>query len=243
MNKEAAPKLQGKTRTGKAAASRAAGAIPGVLYGHGIKNVSLEIEAKAFRTVFDEAGQTTLIDLTVDQQGHNVLIREVQLHPVRSHIMHVDFYQVNMKEKVTTDVPLIFTGESIAVKDHSGVLLRNFDTVEVEALPADLPRHITVDISQLKNFEDVIKISDLEVANGIALLGDGGDIIALVQPPRTEEELEKLEEEVSEDVEAVEGVADAEEGEGETEDDETGDDDESAKDTEASKEDESKKTE
>lgn len=202
------PTINAIERGSTSAATRAGGAIPAVLYGHGIDNQPIAVDQRAFDQLFSAAGSTTLVTLTVGKQEHNVLIREIQRHPVKGFVLHADFYQVKMDEKVTADVPLVFSGEAPAVKDLGGVLVRTADTVSVEALPADLPREINVDISVLDNFEKVVKIADLPIADGVTVLRESEDVVASVQPPRTEAELEELSEEVTEDVEGVEGVKD-----------------------------------
>lgn len=198
--------LQATKRTEKAGSARRAGQVPAILYGHGLKNENIQVDAKLFLKVLAEAGRTSLVDLSVDGKEHNVLIREVQLHPMRDEVLHADFYQVRMDEEVRADVPLEYVGESPAVKDLGGVLVRNFDTLEIEALPKDLPRSIEVDISKLGTFEAVIKVADLTVGNGVKVLVETDAVVALVQPPRSDAELESLSEEVKEDVESVEGV-------------------------------------
>ncbi|MEX1997496.1 MAG: 50S ribosomal protein L25 [Candidatus Andersenbacteria bacterium] len=185
---------------------RAAGFIPGVLYGHGISNLSVQVDSKKFTKMFSEAGYTTLLNLSVGDTEHNVLVREVQFHPLKDLITHVDFYQVRLDEKVRAEVPLRFVGESAAVKDLSGVLLKSLDALDIEALPQDLPHDIAVDISALKDFESIIHISDVVLPAGVTSFHEADEVVALVQPPRSEQELESLSEEAKEDVEAVETI-------------------------------------
>lgn len=232
-------KLNVQTRAGQTTALRQQGNVPAVLYGHGVKNQNLQIDNRQFSKIFKQSGYTSLISLNISneqgekEQEHTVLIREVQVHPVRNSVLHVDFYQVRMDEVIRVNVPISFTGESIAVEELGGVLLRNIDEVELEALPLDLPHDIEVDISAIKDFATIIHISDLKLPDGVKLLHEPEDVVALVQPPRTEEEIEALDQEVSEDVEGVEGVEDKtaedEEGEGEGEEktDETKSDEDS----------------
>lgn len=196
---------------------RRAGYIPGVIYGHGIKNENVEVEGRQFSRVFSAAGYTTLVNVAVGTQQHTVLIREVQFHPLKDEVLHVDFYQVRLDEKVKASVPLDFIGESTAVKDAAGVLVKSVSEVELEALPQNLPRDLKVDISVLTDFEKVIHVSDLIVPEGVELLHQPEDVVALVQPPRSEQELESLSEEAKEDVAAVEVVSDKEKEEEPTE--------------------------
>jgi len=208
-------KLAAKTREEGVHTLRHQERIPAVVYGHGVKNLNIDVDGKQFTKVFKAAGYTALINIHIDQakKDHTVLIREVQLHPVKDTILHVDFYQPRLDQAITAHVPLDFTGEAPAVKDLGGVLVRTIDEIELEALPTDLPHDIKVDISVLTDFEKVIRVADLDLPDKVKLHHEADEVVALVQPPRTEEELEALEEEVSEDVEGVEGVEEPEEAE------------------------------
>lgn len=198
--------IQGEAREKTSAQVRAAGGVPGVLYGHGIKNQAVQVDLKQFTKIFSQTGYTTLINLAVGVTNHNVIVREVQFHPLRDQITHVDFYQVRLDEKVRAEVPLSFTGESAAVKDLGGVLVKSIDALDLEALPQDLPHNIPVDISTLKDFESTIHVSDLDLPKGVHIFTEPETVVALVQAPRSEAELESLAEEVTEDVAAVETV-------------------------------------
>lgn len=182
--------------------------IPCVVYGHEIKKpLPVEVNYLEFKKVFDEVGESTIFDLVIDEKDRkNVLVKSIQHEPISLNYSHIDFYQVKMSEKITANVELIFEGVSLAVKDNGGVLVKNIDEVEVEALPANLPKEIIVDISPLKTFDDVIKVKDLNIPPKTEILNDGEEIVATVSPPRSEEELKELEEEVEEKVEDVEGV-------------------------------------
>jgi len=198
--------LQAEDRKGKARAIVRSGFIPAVIYGHSFATIPFQIESRAFKKILHEAGTTSLITLKIGKDEHQVLIREVQSHPVRGEVVHVDFYLVRMDEVIKAEVPIVIEGVAPAVKELSGILLRNMDAVELEALPKDLPHQITVDVSSLTDFEKVIHVKDLSVPAGVKLLSDLEAVVILVQPPRSEAELEKLSEEVKEDVTAVEGV-------------------------------------
>jgi len=179
--------------------------IPAVIYGNDYESRSIAVNALTFNKVFEEAGESALINLKIDDEPKlKVLVHDIQIDAVTGGIIHVDFYKVNMKEKIKTAIPIVEIGESSAVVDLEGALITNKDEVEVECLPADLIPEIEVDISVLKTFEDVIKVSDLKVPAGIEILDDSEEVVFLIQPPRSEEEMAELEEEVKEDVEAVE---------------------------------------
>ena len=189
--------------------------IPAILYGKKIKSQPLKVNYLEFANIYKEAGESTIIELNIDKKTKNTLIKNIQFHPVTDNILHIDFYQINMKEKITANVELKFTGISKAVKDEEGVLVKNIDEIEVECLPANLPKEIIVDISPLETFEDVIKIKDLPISQDIKVDLDPQEVVATVTPPRSEEELEALKEDVEENVEDVEGVKEEEPAEGE----------------------------
>lgn len=201
-------KLAAAVRDGAAKATRRDGAVPAVLYGHGIEAKSIQVDSRAFAKVFSQSGETSLIVLDMGDGGeHNVLVRDIQRHPIKNNVIHVDFYQVRMDEKITADVPLVFVGTSAAVKDLGGVFVHPMDEVELEALPKDLPHNIEVDVSILDSFEKVIHISDLKLPEAVVLHHEADEVVALVQEPKTQEELDaELSAEIKEDVEAVEGV-------------------------------------
>ena len=186
---------------------RKAGEVPAVVYGKGIASKSLWVNTLDFRRLLKKHGESVVIDLVIDgQDERNVIVHEIQKDPLKNTFMHLDFYQVNMKEKIETEVEFMFIGESEAVKAMGGVLVKNLDHVKVKCLPADLPSHIDVDISKITNFEDHICIKDLNISSAVELEAEPETVVALVAPPRTEEELSSLEEKVEADVTKVEGV-------------------------------------
>ena len=171
-------------------ALRKSGFIPAILYGHKTKNISLQIPHKDFEKVFEEAGQTTLVDLKIENENpKKVLIQEVQIDPISGDAIHTDLYQVKMTEKIKTDVPISAEGESAAVKDLEGSLILQKATVETETFPQDLIHEIKIDISSLKTFEDRILVSDLKVPETITILDNPDEVVAMVMPPRSEEQL------------------------------------------------------
>lgn len=194
--------------TGKAVnKSRKSGMLPGVLYGHNVEATPLQIKEQEFSKAFKRAGESTLIDLNVDGTLRPVLVHEVQYHYLTSKPIHVDFYAVNMTEKLTAHIPLHFTGESQAIKALGGVLVKNLSEVEVECLPGDLPPYFEIDISKLNTFEDVIRVADIAVSDKVEIKTNPDEVVTLVAAPRTEEELKSLEEKpVEADVTQVEGV-------------------------------------
>jgi len=178
--------------------------IPAVVYGHGIEAKPVSVASSSFARVFAKAGSSSLIDLVVDGAAPaKAIIKEVQYHPVRSTPIHVDFQQVKMTEKMRVMVPLVFTGESEAVKVLGGTLVRALDHLEVECLPGDIPHEISIDISALKTFDDAVTVADIAPPKGVAIMSHGELTVAFVERPMTEEELKKLDESQVGDVTAV----------------------------------------
>ncbi len=141
-----------------------------------------------------------------------MLVKQLQRHPISRQVLHVDFYQVRMTEKLRTSVALHFVGEAPAVKVTSGMLLTNVTAVEVESLPGDLPTSIEVDVSGLETLDDAILVSDLSLPSGVEVLTPGDEVVAKVLPPTVEPEVTEPEEVVAEEAPAAaaEGEAEAE---------------------------------
>lgn len=173
---------------------RKEGILPAILYGHDIKPEPVLVKKTDFEKVYEVAGSSNIIKLSLDNKTLNVLAHEPDLHPVTGLPIHVDFYQVKMDEKIKTEIPLKFIGESKAVKELDGTLVINKDAIEVECLPKDLVSEIEVDTSPLQTFDDLIHIRDLKVPAGIEVLEEEDEVVASVESPRSEEELKELEE-------------------------------------------------
>lgn len=185
---------------------RESGQVPAVVYGHGEKPRSIKVDARLMDKTFAKAGGNKIIGLKVDEgKDENVLIHEIQQDGRTGAILHADLYLVKMDEKIRTEIPLHFVGESTAVYQLEGTLVKNIEEVEVEALPGDLPESIEVDISVLDDFEKSIHVSDLKIPADVELLAEAEDLVARVEPPRSEEELAELDAEVEETL--PEGVA------------------------------------
>jgi large subunit ribosomal protein L25 len=180
--------------------------IPAVMYGNKIAAKNIAVKYIDFKRVYDKAGESALIELEVEGKKLNALIHDLQYDPMSGRVTHVDFFQVNMKEEVETEIPLEFVGESAAVKALGGVLIKNMDEISVKCLPADLPEKYEIDISKLETFDDVIAVKDLKISDKVEILLDGETVIALVSAPRSEESLAELDNKVEEDVSKVAGV-------------------------------------
>lgn len=200
--------LEAKTRTvvGKQVKTlRKAGSVPAVIYGHDVKPTALTVEGRAFDKLFAKAGESSLVDLAIDGAAPvKVLIQDVQLDVLKDTVSHVDFRQVNMKEKLEADIALKFVGESPAVKVLGGIMVRVMDALTVRCLPSDLVHEIEIDLSKLANINDRITVGDLVVPNGIEFAAGPEEVIAIINAPMTEDELKAtLSADTTADVSAV----------------------------------------
>ncbi len=202
--------LTAKTRNLKEIAEPMNGHEPikGVVYGNGIPSVSINIGQSDFLHLFREVKYSSLFDLVIDDgEPVKAIIQEVQVHPIKMNPVHIDFRQIRMDQPITVEVPLVFIGESDAVK-MGGTLIKNLDEVEIECLPGKLPKELVVDLSVLKTYEDRIVVSSLDIPEGVALHHEADELIAAVEEPLSEEEQKKLEEQDIGDVTAVKSEAD-----------------------------------
>lgn len=174
---------------------RANNLIPAVLYGPEIAPVAISVDRTTFLKMYTEAGEATLIDLAVGgEPSAKVLIQAVQHDPVKGTITHVDFRQINMKKEMTATLELNFLHEPPAVKELGGTLMRPLTTLAVKCLPKDLVSTVDVDLSVLKTFNDVIRVSDLILPPGITAEEDAETTIAKVSPPLSEDEIKAMDE-------------------------------------------------
>jgi large subunit ribosomal protein L25 len=176
---------------------RSEGVIPAVLYGHKTQSVNLQLDGRALGKVLGQAGMTQLIALKVGRKKPvMVLPREVQRDPVTRQLLHVDFYEVIMTEKITTTASLVLVGKAPAVSQEGGVLIQGLNEVEIECLPGDLFDHIEVDISGLAEIDDTLYVKDLPVPSTVQILTDSEEMVARVihirRPVEEEEEVEEV---------------------------------------------------
>jgi large subunit ribosomal protein L25 len=201
--------LEGK----KAKKLREEGLLPGVIYGYKIKNVPISLNYKEFFCVYQETGESSLIDLSIEGQKSHfpVLIHGLQKDPVSGEIIHIDLYKPNLDKMVEALVPLVIKGSAPAVKNFGGTLVRHFYEVDVKALPMNLPHEIIVDVSSLEQVDSEILIKDLSVPEGVEVLHNPEEIVVMAAAPeRVEEELEKPIEEKLEEIETAGAKKEAE---------------------------------
>jgi large subunit ribosomal protein L25 len=200
--------------TGSAASRRLRGAdaIPGVLYGHGMTPLSVAVSRRELRVALSgAAGLNTVLDLTVDGHVYPAIIKDVQRHPVRRNMMHVDFIQVNLDEEITVSVPLRLEGEATKVSQDGGLVDPSVDSIEVMTTPRRIPDEFVVDVTEME-MDTVIRLQDIPMPAGVTPTGDPESPVVTVLTMRAEvAEIEAADAEVAEEQEA----ADASEAAGE----------------------------
>jgi large subunit ribosomal protein L25 len=182
---------------------RKQGLVPATVYGKGFEAISVQIEDRAFHQTYRKAGKTALIDLMIDGVLASVFVQEIQRHPVTRNILHADFKVVDLKKAVYVEVPVVATGESPIVARGDALLNHVLNTVMVEALPAELPQHIEVDISVLTNFDSHITVADLPTSGTYKVLTDADQVLLSLTQMRAAE-AEEAEEAASVAAEAEE---------------------------------------
>ena len=160
--------------TGSAASRRlrAADRIPAVLYGHGMEPISLSGARRDLRVALSgPAGQNTILSLNIGGTSYNAIVKEMQRHPVRRTVAHIDFVQINLSEEITMQVPVHLVGTAKAVVSAGGLVDPAVDTIEVRTTPANVPNEISIDISDLTP-DSVIRLSEIPMPAGVSAIGD-----------------------------------------------------------------------
>jgi len=183
---------------------RRQGIMPVHLFGHGIESMALQCDSAELRHVMAEAGKTRLINLKIGRarKPRNVVVREIQRNPRTSELLHVDFYQVRMEEKIKVDVPIVLVGEAPALKSKTNMLVQELSTLAIECLPDKIPASVEVDLSSLEGPEEALHVRDLVLGDGVTVLDDPDHVVAKISILPTE----KLEEVVAEKVVEAEEV-------------------------------------
>ncbi len=176
------------------------GLIPAEIYGHGFENIHASVALKDFKNILKEAGESSLITVSVGKDSFPAIVYDVQKDVLGDNIIHIDFYRVRMDEKIKATVPLIFVGEAPAVKEKGGVLVKSVEEVEIESLPGDLPHQLEADLSVLSELHQSLHIRDIKVPKGVKILVEPEMGIATVTEQQKEEVVETP-------VETTEGVS------------------------------------
>jgi large subunit ribosomal protein L25 len=176
--------------TGKQVKSlRREGLVPAIIYGHKIDPILISLDAREASHILPALTSSQLLEVNLEGISHNVLVREKQRHPVNGHLLHVDFQEISMTERLRTNVQIDYFGDAPAIKNYNGIVVTNLEEVEIEALPANLPERILVDLKVLKGIGDVIRVKDIHLPAEVEVLNDPDEIVAIVTPPAMEEEV------------------------------------------------------
>ena len=170
----------------KVARLRRQGFLPANVYGHGLDSVAVQVSTEEMEHTLKAAVANEVIDLKIagERDARPVVIQKVQRHPLNSSVLHAEFYQVSLREKMRADVPLIVVGKSEGIDTYNGVLVHALEALHVEALPLDLPSRIEVDITPLRHLEDTIHVRDLVIPQGVTALADEDAVVVKVASPR-----------------------------------------------------------
>lgn len=194
---------------------RSQGLVPAVLYGRDVDGgVPIQVNAKEISKALARGGANQLISLKVGKKKPAlVLARHVQRDPLKHSLIHIDFLQVVMSEKIEVEIPIELVGESPAARNLGCVVIQSLDTLAVQCLPSDIVQSIEVDVSSLQDYNEMILVGDLKLPEGFDLLAEPDTVIVKAEAPRSEEELEALAEPVAvaAEVERVGRVAEEEE--------------------------------
>ncbi|MDP2720582.1 MAG: 50S ribosomal protein L25 [bacterium] len=191
---------------------RSEGLLPANLYGKDIKSKALQILEKDFRSLFKTARETGVVEVKLGSESYPALIHSVQKDPKTDKIIHVDFHKVNLKEKISTHVPIRLEGEAPAEKSGIGLTLQTLSELEIESLPADIPHEITVGVDNLVEVGQTIHVKDLKIdRDKVEVKNDPEDVVVTVQTAEMKEVVVE-EAPAPEEVEAI-----AEKGEEESE--------------------------
>jgi large subunit ribosomal protein L25 len=192
-------RLQAQRRTlkgRKVGALRRQGLIPGNIYGRGMDSQAVQVETRALRNVLVAAGTSTVVDLQVvpstgegDSSLHLVLIENISLHPATGKPLHIDFRQVDVNRPVRAAVPIVLAGEAPGTV-RGGVLMQTLDTIEVEALPRELPHELPVDVSVLHEVDSQITVADLRLPRGVTVATDPTTLVVRIVASKLEQEVE-----------------------------------------------------
>lgn len=163
--------------------------IPANVFGKGIKSQSITVTFEDLKKAYKEAGETGVINLTIEgeKKTRPVMIQNIQVSPVKSRILHVDFRQVDLREKLTAEVPVEFVGES-PVEAIGGLIVKVKEVVNVEALPADMPEKLELDMTKLKNVGDHLSVKDLTTNGKISIVDNEDEALVKANEKRSEKE-------------------------------------------------------
>jgi large subunit ribosomal protein L25 len=203
-------KASKRTVTGRqVGALRRAGKLPAVLYGHRIDSTPITLDAHETSLLLSRLTSSSLVTISLDGKEYPTLVREKQRHPVKSHLIHLDFQALSLTEKTHAMVGIELSGTAPAVKNFDAVIVTGVTELEVEALPQDLPERVVVDISVLAEPGDSIHVRDIQLPGQVEILTTPDEVVVSATAARVEEVPVPEEEEV--ELEAAEAEAPEEE--------------------------------
>jgi large subunit ribosomal protein L25 len=167
---------------------RSQGKIPAVYYGPKEKNTPIVVSTVQFIKTFKKAGESSVIILKEGKNEHEVLIQDIDIHPVTGAPRHADFYVIEKGKKVKVNIPLIFEGVSPAVKEKGAILIKVARDLEIEAAPKDLPADLKVDITSLVDYSSTITAKDIKLPSGVTLVSGPDEIVASIAEAKEEVE-------------------------------------------------------
>ncbi len=197
----------------KVGALRREGKLPAVLYGHHFEATPITLDLREASRVMHGLTASSLVYINLEGKEHAALVREKQRDYLRNVMKHVDFQIVSLTEKIRAKVAIVLVGVSPAVKDYNGVIISEMDSIEVEALPQDLPEKITLDISQLKKIGDHFTIKDIVISDKVHIHADKDEVVVIVTATKEEEVVTAEGESVAAEPEVIEKGKKEEEGE------------------------------
>ena len=168
---------------------RRQGKIPANIFGKKVKSLSVQVDSLEFTKLFAKVGETALLDLQVNSEkaARPVLVASIQRHPVSNQILHIDFHEVALNEKVTAAIPVELVGEAPAVKDHGGIVVHPISEITVQALPTDLPEKFELDLSILLNIGDAFTLDQLSYDKAkVEVTLDPSTVLVTIQAPKEE---------------------------------------------------------
>jgi large subunit ribosomal protein L25 len=189
---------------------RRQGITPVHLFGHGIESETLQCDTAQLQRVLAQAGRTKLVDLKLDKakKPRKIVIREIQRNPQTGELLHVDFYQVRMAEKIKVEVPIVLVGEAPALKLKENMLVQDLTSLTIECLPDEIPASVELDLNSLTEVEQLIRVKEIILSEGVTVLSDPEHTVVKISSRPVEKVEEVVEEEVEEEV-AEEEAAEA----------------------------------
>ena len=191
----------------KVKALRREGKLPAIIYGQDIEPMPITLDNKQVIQTLKVIGANTLVTIKLGKEEFLALVRDIQREVIRRDLLHLDFQAVSLDEKITSSVPVVTVGESVAVKEFDALLITSLDELQIEAKAKDLPDTIAVDISSLLEIGDNILVQDIEISGEVTLLHDPEEIVIVATAPTL---MDEIEEEIDEEGELFEELTDAE---------------------------------